>query len=88
MSEDITRVVANMTIEQLLIAAQMEGIATVIWFNKLQLQGYVSISSTRLDIKGFPFMMDEARQIVEFPGEARSMLIMRLTKELTENRGA
>jgi hypothetical protein len=87
MSQAITRAVVNMTIEQLLVAAQLEDVARIGWDNHLQLQGYVVISTSMLATKRFNFMMDEGRQIVEFPSEARTLLIMRLTKALTEGRG-
>jgi hypothetical protein len=86
MSQAITRTVVNMTLEQLLIAAQLEGLATVGWDNHTHLQAYLVVESLATGRKRFNFMMDEARQIVEFPGEARTLLIMVLTKELTKGR--
>jgi hypothetical protein len=76
-----------MTTEQLLLAAQLEGIATVGWDNHLHLQAYLVVETLDLGRKRFNFMMDEARQIVEFPGEARTLLIMVLNKELTKGEG-
>jgi hypothetical protein len=86
MSQAITRTVVSMTTEQLLLAAQLEGLATVGWDNHLHLQAYLVVESLATGRKRFNFMMDEARQIVEFPSEARVMLIMVLTKELTKGR--
>jgi hypothetical protein len=88
MIDAITHAVATMTTEQLLIAAQLEGIASVGWNNHLQLQAHVTIRTLRFGQKTFPFMVDEARQIVEFPEEARTLLIDFLVHELTEHRGA
>lgn len=87
MKQAITHTVENMTIEQLIVAAQLEDVARIGWDNHLHLQGYVVIATSRLNTKRFNFMMDEARQIVEFPDEARTLLIGFLVKELTEERG-
>jgi hypothetical protein len=86
MSQAITRTIVGMTTEQLLLAAQLEGIATVGWDNHLHLQAYLVVETLDLGRKRFNFMMDEARQIVEFPGEARTLLIMVLNKELRKGR--
>lgn len=87
MTDAIIRTVVEMTTEQLLVAAQLEGIASLGWNNHTHLQAHVTIRTLRFGQKTFPFMMDEARQIVEFPEEARTLLIGFLSKELTEGRG-
>jgi hypothetical protein len=86
MSQAITRAIVGMATEQLLLAGQLEGIATVGWNNHLHLQAHLVIQTLDGGRKQFSFMMDEARQIVEFPTEARTLLIMVLTKELTKGR--
>jgi hypothetical protein len=86
MSQAITNTVVDMTIEQLLIAGQLEGIAITGWDNHLHLQAYLVVETLELGRKRFNFMMDEARQIVQFPSEARTLLIEVLTKELTKGR--
>jgi hypothetical protein len=88
MSEAIIRAIVEMTTEQLIVAAQLEGIASIGWNNHTHLQAHITIRTLRFGQKSFPFMMDEARQIVEFPDEARTLLIGFLSKELTEHRGA
>jgi hypothetical protein len=87
MVEAITKTVVTMTIEQLLVAAQLEGIASIGWNNHTHLQAHVTIRTLRFGQKTFPFMMDEARQIIEFPDEARNLLVSFLVNELTEHRG-
>lgn len=87
LTKTITKTVVSMTTEQLIVAGQLEGIVTVGWDNHLHLQAYIAIRTLRAGIKRYNFMMDEARQIVEFPDEARTLLIGFLVNELTEHRG-
>ena len=86
MTKAITETVSNMSIEQLLLAAEMEGIAIIGWDNHLHLQAYVFFQTLATGRHRHTFMVDKARQIVDFPEDARKTLVDLLVKELVRGR--
>lgn len=85
----LRRTIAEMSIEQLLLALQWSGRGSISWTRKYLGGMMVSIvtdpkAQPLPTVRAFDFAVDHALQIYEFPTEAHELLVRVLSEELTK----